>query len=180
VNQEIREIYIVIKEGSYKYYLLKVQKYGFDVYCFPPHLGIHHSLHESGEMHFKSEKPTSKPRDEIPIALIMGEAGTPIDDGIKCTPLNGLGVACGICTAVYPINMLEKNFRKFTRSAKECFIIDKGLFSKDTKLVQIGVWAVPARNKISFEYNNPDIPENLLYKVTDCEPQIWIYAKPFV
>jgi len=42
--------------------------------------------------------------------------------------------------------------------------------------VYIGLWYVPSRNKASFEFNNPDIPEYLLYKVTQCEPQIWAFA----
>ena len=58
-------------------------------------------------------------------------------------------------------------------------MIDTDLLSKDTKLIEIGVWAVPDRNKVSFEFNNPNIPADLLYKVAHCEPQIWIYARPF-
>lgn len=60
----------------------------------------------------------------------------------------------------------------------ECFVIDKKLFPKDNRGVEVGIWAVPERNRISFEFNNQDIPEKLLYKVIQCEPQIWIYARP--
>ena len=49
------EIFIVIKDGTNQYYLLKVQRRGFDVYCFPPHLGVHYSLPESGEAHFQPD-----------------------------------------------------------------------------------------------------------------------------
>ena len=172
------EIFIVIKDNTDWYYLLKVIRRGFDVYCIPPHLGIHYSLHESGESHFRSEGKASKPREELPVALVMGEAGIPSGKGIIRAPLSDLGRASGICTAIYPIDALSKDFQKFDRSAAECFVIDTELFSKDTKGVEVGVWAVPDRNKVSFGFNNPNIPADLLYKVTQCEPQIWIYARP--
>jgi len=175
----IEKIFVVIRDGTDCYYLLKVERRGFDVYCFPPHLGVHHSLHKSGKSHFKFEGKAKKPREEPPVILQQGEAGIPIDEGIMCAPLHGLGRASGICTAIYPIDSLIKDFRKFKRSAGECFVIDKGLFSEDTSLIKIGVWAVPERNKVSFEFNNPNIHEDLLYKVIQCYHQIWIYAIPF-
>ena len=96
-----------------------------------------------------------------------------------CASLRGLGRASGICIGIYPIDSLSHDFMKFNRSADKCFVIDKGLFSDDTTLIEIGVWAVPDRNKISFEFNNPNIPADLLYKLAQGEPQIWIYARPF-
>jgi hypothetical protein len=173
------ELFVVITDGTHQYYLLKVQRHGFDVYCFPPHLGIHVSLHESGESHFRFEEKTGETGKEPPVVLMAGEAGTPVDGGIMCASLKDLGRAAGICTACYPIDSLGKDFQGFNRKPKECFVIDKGLFSEDTKIIEIGVWAVPARNKVSFEFNNPNISADLLYKVDQCEPQIWIYAKPF-
>ncbi len=173
------EVFIVIKDGAHQYYLLKVVRRGFDVYCFPPHLGVHYSLHESGEAHFRSEGKASKPRKELPVAMVMGEAGTPTGRGIIREHLVDLGRASCIYTTIYPIDSLSKDFQKFDRSPGECFVIDKGLFSEDTSLIVVGVWAVPARNTVSFEFNNPNIPANLLYKVAQCEPQIWIYARPF-
>ena len=173
------EIFIVIKEGTHQYYLLNVQRRGFDVYCFPPHLGVHYSLHESGEAHFQPNGQTSKPRKELPVIMFNGEARTPSDKGIIREHLEDLGRASCIYTTVYPIDSLSKDFQKFNRSVKECFIINKDLFSNDIELIEIGVWAVPARNKVSFEFNNPDIPAGLLHKVAQCEPQIWIYARPF-
>jgi len=173
------EIFIVIKDGSHQYYLLKVQRRGFDVYCFPPHLGVHYSLHESGEAHFKFDCKVQKPKDELPIALMMGEAGTPLNRGIVRAPIRDLGRASGICTAIYSIDALSNEFREFNRSIGECFVIDTVLFPKNTKGVEVGVWAVPDRNKVSFEYNNPNITPDLLYKESQCEPQIWIYAQPF-
>jgi len=173
------EIFIVIKDSINRYYLLKVVRRGFDVYCIPPDLGVHYSLHESGESHFRSEGKAAKPREEPPVALVMGEAGTPIGKGIVRASLGDLGRASGICTAIFSIDSLSRDFRKFNRSEGECFVIDTELFSKDIRGIEVGVWAVPDRNKISFEFNNPNIPANLLYKVSQCEPQIWIYARPF-
>jgi len=172
------ESFIVIKDGTDLYYLLKVERRGFDVYCFLPDLGVHHSLHRSGESHFRHEGKAAKPREEPPVALIMGEAGTPIKNGIRSASLCGLGRAAGICIAIFSIASVSHDFRKFTRRAVECFVIDTELFPKDTKGIQVGIWAVPARNEVSFEFNNPNIPGDLLYKVVQCEPQIWIYAQP--
>lgn len=169
----------MIREGAHRYYLLKVVRRGLDIYCIPPHLGVHYSLHESGKAHFRSEGKASKPREELPVIMFDGEAGRPSGKGIIREHLVDLGRASCIYTTVYPIDSLSNDFQKFTRSAGECFVIDKGLFSKDTKLIKIGVWAVPARNRVSFEFNNPKIPAELLYKVAHCEPQIWIYARPF-
>jgi len=173
------EVFIVIKDGAHQYYLLKIQRRGFDVYCFPPHLGMHYTVHKSGEAHFRSEGKASKPTDELPAIMFDGEAGTPSDKGIIRESLVDLGRASCIYTTVYPINSLSTDFRRFNQGAEECFVIDKGLFSKDISLIEIGVWAVPARNEVSFEFNNPNIPADLLYKVAQCEPQIWIYAMPF-
>jgi hypothetical protein len=182
-NSEVKfqriEVFVVIKDGAAHYYLLKVERRDFDVYCFLPKLGLHHSLHHSGESHFRYEEETAITREEPPVALVMGEAGTPIKSGIKSSSINGLGRASGICTAILSIASLSHDFRKFNRSADETFVIDRGLFLKDTRAIQVGVWAVPDRNKASFEFNNPNIHENLLYKVAQCEPQIWIYARPF-
>ena len=58
-------------------------------------------------------------------------------------------------------------------------MIDRDRFSEDTSFLEIGVWAVPTRNKDSFEFNNPNVPTDLLYKVAECEPQIWVSAQPF-
>ena len=139
---------------------------------------MHHSLHESGESHFRYEEKAAKHREEPPVALVMGEAGIPIKNGIKSVSLCGLGRASGICTAIFSIASLNQDFRTFNRSASECFVINTELFLKNTKGIQVAVWAVPDRNKISFEFNNPNIPVDLLYKVVQCEPQIWIYAQP--
>ncbi len=172
------EVFIVIKDGSHSYYLLKVVRRGFDVYCIPPHLGAHYSVHESGEAHFRFEEQVTT-GEEPPVVLQDGEAGTPIGNGILRASLRDLGRASGICTAVYPIDSLSSDFQKFNRSATECFAIDKNLFPKETSFVEIGVWAVPNRNKVSFEFNVPNIPADLLYKVAQGDPQIWIYARPF-
>jgi hypothetical protein len=172
------EIYVAIKDGIHRYYLLKVERSGFDIYCFPHHLGVHYSLHESGVSHFRFEDKAAKPGEELPMALLMGEAGTPIGKGIMCASLRELGRASCICTAIFSIDSVGHDFRKFDRSVGECFVIDKDLLPKDTISVEVGVWAVPARNMASFEFNNPDISADLLFKVAQCDPQIWIYARP--
>jgi len=175
-SQEI-EVFVVIKEGADRYYLLKVERRNYDVYCFLPDLGIHHSLHESGESHFKHEEKTCELGEEPPVALIMGEAGTPIKNGIKSISISGLGRSAGICTAIFSITSLNKDFRKFNRKPRECFVIDKNFVSECVAGIEVGVWAVPSRNKISFEWNHRNIPAELLYKVDSCETQIWIYAQ---
>jgi len=172
------EVFIVIKDGAHQYYLLKVLRRGLDVYCIPPHLGLHYSVHESGEAHFRFEGKVTEPGDGLPVVLQAGEAGIPIGEGILRAPLGDLGRASGICTALFPIDSLSSDFRKFERNPRECFVIDAALFSRDTTLIEIGVWAVPDRNKVSFEFNIPNIPEELLYKKAEGDPQTWIYARP--
>lgn len=120
-----------------------------------------------------------KSGDGSPVALVMGKAGTPSGKGIIRAPLSDLGRASGICSAVFSIDSLSQDFHTFDWSGGECFVIDGGLLPKGTRGVEVGVWAVPARNEASFEFNNPNIPPNLLYKVACCEPQIWVYARPF-
>lgn len=172
------EVFIVIDDRSCQYYLLKVIRRGFDVYCIPPHLGVHYSLHASGESHFRQEGRSAKSRDGAPVALVMGEAGTPFGKGIVRASLSDLGRASGICSGVFLINSLSQDFQTFSRSEAERFVIDAGLFQKNIREVEVGIWAVPTRNEASFEFLNPDVPAALLYKVACCEPQIWIYARP--
>lgn len=173
------EILVVIKDGTTQYYLFKIQMRGLDVYCIPPHLGAHFSLHESGESHIRFEEKAEESGKEPQVVLQSGEAGKPINGGFICASLKDLGRAVGICSALYPIDSLGKDFQEFNRTPRECFVIDKSSFSNSVIMIEVGVWAVPDRNKVSFEFNNRNISENLLYKVTSCEPQIWIYAKPF-
>jgi len=130
---------------------------------------VHYSSHESGASYSRFEGKAEKPGEEPLVVLRNGEAGIPIDEGIMCASLRGLGRASGICTAIYPIDSLSNDFRKFNRRAGECFVIDTDLFPKNTSLVEIGVWAVPDRNKVSFEFNNPDISADLLYKVAQSD-----------
>lgn len=172
------EVFVAIKDGTEQYYLLKIQVRELDVYCIPPHLGAHFSLHESGESHVRFEEEARKSGKEPLVVLQSGEAGKPICGGFICAALKNLGRAAGICTAHYPIESLGNDFQEFNRKPKECFVIDKNLSLKDVKGIEIGVWAVPARNEVSFQFNNPNIPPCLLYKVVSCEPQIWVYARP--
>jgi hypothetical protein len=178
LNSKTTDVFIVMQEGSQQYYLMKIEKRNYDVYCFLPHLGVHQSLHESGESHFRYERKSEKPTEQPPVALIMGEAGTPIGGGFKVTPLKDLGRASCVCTLILSIEALSNDFQKFDRTASEIFVIDTGLFPTGTKVLKVGIWAVPGRNKASFEFNNPNIAASMLYKVVQCEPQIWIYARP--
>jgi len=175
-NTEELEIFTVITDGKQKYYLMKIERRNSDVYCFHPNLGVHFSFHKSGRMHFRHEKESKKFRKQPAVALVMGEAGTPVDNDIVSASLNKIGVASGICTAIYSMTSLKQDLRKFNRNVDNCFVIDMRLFPKDTKVIEVGIWAVPPGNKISFEFNNPDVRDDLLFKVESCEPQIWIYA----
>jgi hypothetical protein len=76
------------------------------------------------------------------------------------------------------LDSLDSEYQKFHRNVGGCFIIDKALLPDNTSSVYVGLWYVLSRNKASFEFNKKDIPERLLYKVTQYEPQIWAFAKP--
>lgn len=173
------EVFIVIKDGTDHYYLLKVERRGFDVYCFLPHL-VHYTKHESGETHFRADRKAGKPEEQQPVVLQDGEAGRPINGGFMSKSLRELGNAYRICSVSCPIDSLSHDFPKFNRSAGECFVIDTDSFPKGTSFVNVEVWAVPASNKASFEFNNPDVPADALYKkVAQDDLQIWMYAQPF-
>ena len=158
------EIFIVIKEGDHQYYLLKVQRRGFDIYCIPPALGLHYSLHESGESHFKSEGKSKKPREELPVALLMGEAGTPTKNGVRSISLRGLGRAACICNALFPTSSLSHDFRKFDQRLDACFEIDTELFPKDIKGVQVGIWAVSQGTKLASNLTIQPFPKTFYTK----------------
>ena len=172
-------VFVVIREGAALYYLLKVIRRGFDVYCIPPHLGMHYSLHESGEAHFRHERNVTNPEAQPPMVLMDGEAGIRVGDGIVRAPLADLGRACGICSAMCPIGSLSNDFGSFNRSPQNCFVIDATEFPAGTDWIEVGVWAVPTRNEVSFAFSIPDIAAPLLYKLAEVEPQLWIYARRF-
>jgi len=160
---------------------MKIERREYDVYCFIPDLGAHYSLHESGEAHFQPESSVKRLKSIPPIALVMGQAGKPIDGidgGVMCNSLKELGSAECNCVAIVPIEILDYGFRNFRRNQVECFEIDKALLS-EANGIEVGVWGVPDRNKISFSFNNPDIQPDLLDKIEVWEPQIWVFAKPF-
>lgn len=169
----------LIKDGGDYYYILKIEHRDSETFCFFPDGGFHFTEHESGEAHIQPERNEGRPAEGIPIAITTGSAGPPYGSGFRHETPRDLGAASSITELIVPLDSINLEFRKYNRSIEGCFIIDKALFPKDTSLVHIGLWYVPSRNKASFEFNNQDIPENLLYKVTQCEPQIWIFAKPF-
>jgi len=172
------EIYVVFDDGTARYYLLKVQRRGMDVYSFPPRLGMHVSAHASGEIHFTDEEGSGN-GDEIAIALVMGQAGRVIDRGIIGTPLQPEGPAIRICTAICPATDLSaEGFREYKHNRENVFVISANQLPPGTELVTIGVWGVPARNEGMFWWNNHDVREDQVYK-SPGEPSIWIFAQPY-
>ena len=175
------EIRVVIGDGADNFYLLKVVKEGYDVYCTVPHLGAHHSLHESGVSHFRGEGTNVDPEKQPPVAIMSGSAGVRQGDDFVVGSLKTIDSASGICVAVYSSidSLSEDDYRRFNRNTEGCFVIDAPSFPENTSVLEVGVWAVPKRGEAKFRFNNPDIPENMLFKADQCEPQIWIYARPF-
>jgi hypothetical protein len=173
------EFRILIKDGGNYYYILKLEHHDSETLCFYPDAGFHFTEHESGEAHIRVDKNKKRAAEGIPIAVTTGEAGEPFGSGFRHKTPKDLGVGYSITDLLVPLDSLHSDFRKYDRSIEECFVIDKDQLPKDTSLVRIGIWYVPSRNKVSFEFNNPGIPEYLLYKVVQCEPQIWAFAVPF-
>ncbi len=169
--------YITLKKQDHLYYLMKVERRGNDVYGFIPGLGVHYSHHSSGEIHTKPEgiSPETK---QPPVALLSG-----VYEELRGRqwrwPIQDLGRAEDIFTAFFLVGTPDDDYKLYTKNTTENFVIDTAALGDDPKWVTIGVWAVPARNPISFRFNSPPVAPNLLYKVTDAEPQIWIYAEPF-
>ncbi len=174
---EMLELCVVLQDGTDRFYLLRVERRNFDVYCFVPKLGGHLSRHRSGESHFKAESKLVSPEEQPPVIMI-GPAGEPIKNGVVETSLANLGTASRIITAIFPIASLSEDFQRFDRKSTNCFEIDKNQLPNNTTGLELGVWAVPERNKISFECHHRDVPVDMLSKLTGCEPQIWVYARP--
>jgi len=170
-------ICVVLQDDSDRFYLLRVERRDLDVYCFAPKLGAHFSRHRSGESHFKCEGKAVSPEDQPPV-IMMGPAGEIVPNGVLETNLADLGTASRILTAIFPIASLSEDFQRFNRRTTNCFVIDKEHLPKDTTGLEIGVWAVPERNKISFESHHRDVPSEMAHKITGCEPQLWVYARP--
>jgi len=170
------EFRILIRDRGDYYYILKVEHRDLETMCFYPNAGFHFTEHKSGEAHIRAEKNVKRATEGIPIAITTGSAGEPCGEGFRHKTPKGLGVAYSITDLLIPLDSLHSEFRKYNRSVEDSFVIDRGLFPNDTSIVHIGLWYVPSRNKASFNFNNPNIPEYLLYKVTQCEPQIWAYA----
>jgi len=172
------ELRVLIQDGLNYYYILKAEHHDSETFCFFPDAGFHLTEHKSGEAHIQTEKNEGRPAKGIPIAITTGSAGQPCGSGFRHKTPEDLGAAYSITELLVPLDSLDSEFRKYNRSVEGCFIIDKALL-ENAAFVHIGLWYVPSRNKASFEFNNKDILEPLLYKVIQCEPQIWIFAKPF-
>lgn len=173
------EFCVLIKDGVNYYYILKVAHHDSETFCFFPDAGLHFTEHKSGEAHIQAEKNEERSAKGIPIGITTGSAGQPFGSGFRHETPEDLGVARSITDLFVPLDSLDSEFQKYPRSVEGCFIVDKALLPEDTSLVHIGLWYVPSRNKASFEFNNKDIPEYLLHIVTQFEPQIWIFVKPF-
>jgi hypothetical protein len=175
------ETRVVIRKGNDLYYLLKVVRQEFDVYCAVPNLGLHHSLHKSGTTHFLGDKASVAPENQPPVIVMSASAGYKQGNDFVVSSLEYLNEASGIFSAIYSsIDDPSKNdYKRLNRNIRECFVIDAMSFPKDTSKLEIGVWAVSKGGECNFTWNNPGITESMLFKVERCEPQIWIYARPF-
>ena len=173
------EFRVLIEDGDNYYYILKVEHHDLETFCFLPDAGFHFTEHQSGEAHIQTEKSGERPAKGIPIGITTGSAGQPCGTGFRHETPQDLGVAYSITDLFVPLDSLDSEFEKYRRDVMGCFIIDRALLPENTSLVHIGLWHVPSRNKASFEFNNKDIPAYLLHRVTQCEPQIWAFAKPF-
>jgi hypothetical protein len=170
------EFRVLIKDGVNYYYILKVEHSNSETLCFFPDAGFHFTEHKSGEAHIQTEKNDERPAKGIPIAITTGSAGQPYGSGFRHETPKDLGVSDPIADLIVPLDSLDSEFQKYNRSIEGCFIIDRALLPEDTSLVHIGLCHVPSRNEASFQF---DIPEYLLHKVIQCEPQIWIFAESF-
>lgn len=176
------DIYVVMQDGTRRYYLMKVQRRDNDVYCFAPGSGVHlsrHSRHDPPVSHFRPDVEPGDTGTASSVVLMPGEAGRFVGDDIISSPLtDDLGVSTGICHAICThINRLSDNYREFTKTGKPCFVIDRAWLPADAGMVTIGVSAVPGRNTKSFQSDHPNVPPQLLFKVAAPEPQIWICAE---
>ena len=177
VSEEV-EFRILIKDGETRYYILKLERHKSETFCFFPRAGFHFTEHQSGETHIEAEKNEGRPPEGIPIAITTGAAGSPCGSGFRHETPNRLG-SSGLITDLFVlIDSLDSEYQKYHGNVTGCFIIDKALLPDDTSLVHIGLWYVPSGNEASFWFNNKGIPEGLLYKVSQCEPQIWASAEP--
>lgn len=172
------EFRILIKDGGSYYYVLKVEHHNLETFCFLPDAGFHFTEHQNGEAHIQAEKNEARRLEAIPIPITTGEAGPPCGTGFRHETVKGLGRSSLITDLLVPLASLDSEYQRYHRNVEGCFIIDKALLPNNTSLVHIGLWHVPSRNEASFWFNNKDISERLLYKVTKCEPQIWACAEP--
>lgn len=172
------EFRILIKDGDSYYYVLRIEHHHLETFCSLPDAGFHFTEHRSGEAHIQTEGNKERPAKGIPIGITTGSAGQRCGSGFRHEAPEDLGAARSITDLFVPLDSLGSEFQKYNRNVVGCFIIDRALFPDNTSLIHIGLWYVPSRNKASFEFNNKDIRERLLHRVTQCEPQIWAFAKP--
>lgn len=172
------EFRVLIRDGGSYYYTLKLERKRSETFCFFPRAGFHFTEHQSGEAHIQADKTEGSPPEGIPIAISTGEAGHPCGSGFRHEIPTGLGSASLITDLLVLIDSLDSEYQRYYGNVEGCFIIDKALLPDNVSLIHIGLWYVPSRNEASFWFNNKDVSECLLHKVTKCDPQIWAFAKP--
>ena len=176
-NVNATDTQVLLRADGVLYYVMKVIVRGFDVYCIPVHFGMHISLHESGQTHFTIDSNEDSSDGGL-LALMAGEAGTPSGRGFMTTSLRDVGRAVGICTAMFSVESPSTDFEPFTRDSSRSFVIERSSIIESGNEIEIGVWAVPARNEPSFYFNNSGLSDKNIFKLDQVEPQIWIYVRP--
>jgi hypothetical protein len=167
-------MYVVLRAPQGLFSILKIIRRGVDVYCIPPGVGFHYSLHESGESHFRYDRKI--PAEMPPMVFMDGEAGVRTPKGIIRGSLADLGRAEQGCWMMSGIESPVEDYRKFTKSTVGCFVIELAELVADAALLTLGVWAVPRRNETSFWFNNRDADPSLVFRDTASDPQVWISA----
>ncbi len=177
-------INVVLKDGADYYYVCKVIRKDFNVYCIPPYLGIDLSLHKTYIPPSRMRPVFNDFQKNSSVVIAAGEEGIALNYRIVRVPLRNIKEACCICAVVIPIDEPINDFEKYTRSLTGCYIVDKNHYRippvSSLTMIEIGVWAVPSGNQASFKQKRPGVIENSLYKIKGFEPQIWMYACPFI
>jgi hypothetical protein len=172
------EFRVLIKDGESYYYIPKLERHESETFCFFPRAGFHFTEHRSGEAHIQAERNEGSPTEGIPIAITTGEAGRPYGSGFSHQTPKELGAACSITDLFVTLDSLDSEFQEYNRNVMGCFVIDRALLPDNTSFIHIGLWHVPSRNEASFWFNKKHVPEGLLHRVAQCEPQIWAFVQP--
>lgn len=178
-NNQNFELPILLRNGEETFYLMKVIRRGFDVYCVGPNAGFHHSQHASGISQFTSENRAKPVDSQPPIAMQSGSAGTPAGRGFQSNSLRDLGRSISLVRTILAIDDPKSDYRTSNRKTDTCFVVNFDDLPGEPTTLELGVWAVPTRNQSGFHQNNPNVDPRLLYKVDHVEPQIWVFAEVY-